>query len=291
MSELDLRVLNSEPIVYTNHNDWKVRLQAAEDMRWTPSAHMVSRGVSDGSMRVVAAWIRRKDIFIQDFTIESVVRKFNKNNLILNAIEDRKNYIYSPEELSFYFEKSEDFHLRCAISRLDYFKPTPEQIEMGLSAKGFGLRQIWASRKGYIPTEAQISRGLNDEVSEVSRMFLEREDISIPVGKIKEIIYTNNRRLLPAALLRPEYTATPEELKRVIEAPKSFVGLQETMKSVLKRDDLRLLESTYTYGLNHNSLEIRDLFKAKKVQQERIQLSEKFIDGDKNNVKSILQAL
>ena len=291
MTQIDLEILRKSPMVYLNHSDWHVRLAAAEEKNWEPSKAYAKRGLSDGSMRVVAAWIKRKDIYIEESELKGFVDDFKKSKIIIDAVDCRKNYIYSSEEMSFYFEKSKDFHLRCAISRLPYFKATPDQVEMGLTDKGFGMRQIWAGKKNYTPTEAQVERGLRDEVSEVVRIFLERDDIVIPAKRLKEIINSGAQRLIPPALLRKEYTATPEELKVIIEEEAPSYGVTSLLQAILTREDIKLLPSTYEFGLSHNLLEVRELFQLKQSQQERSQLSEKFINNSNEINKHNIQAL
>lgn len=290
MSQLDLEVLKKSPMVYLNHADWKIRLAAAEDMRWAATQTLCGRGLIDGSMRVVAAWIRRKDVVIEDKDLSSLEKNFH-NKIITSAVQDRKNYRYSAEEISDYFENSSNFRLRCFVSKLDYFKPTDEQAEKGLTDRGYGLRVIFAKNKNYTPTPHQVERGLSDEVREVVIAFLEREDVYVPPNRIKEMLKSKDRFLLPHVLLRKEYTASPEELEVLIKNQNMDHGYPWCMENIIKRDDLKLNNETYEYGLNHEHQEVRDAFRTKKSLQERVELSEKFIDNSDKASRVIPGAL
>jgi hypothetical protein len=54
------------------------------------------------------------------------------------------------------------------------FTPTFEQIERGLTAVEWGIRNTWTERIDFTPTPEQVERGLTDHDSDIRSAWIKR---------------------------------------------------------------------------------------------------------------------
>lgn len=111
-------------------------------------------------------------------------------------------------------------------------KPTPEEVELGLTDENIYRRKTWAERTDYTPTPDQVERGLREGLMLSSHTWVRRMD------------YTPTGEQVARGLLDIRMLGTSERwrLRLLVASPVTIISTKKSILSNTSVSDFKMGE-------------------------------------------------
>lgn len=147
-------------------------------------------------------------------------------------------------------------------------KITPEEVELGQTAKENWIRQMWSTRNDYTPTMEQIFRGLKDEHEYTALGYALREDYTPSREMISFVVEKGLPGSLRAYMGRPDVQLELSDYSHIFDSRAAEFRL-----IVGKHKEWVPTVDQLNRGLNDPAEEVRALFNEKRPFWERTLLN------------------
>lgn len=147
-----------------------VRGAWAQRFDWKPTSKDIERGLGDQDPCIRTLWLRRLDWTISDSQVVEILNSHDPSATA--ALLERRDWLPTDAQVE------EGLAGAFASSWIAYgaFVPTDAQVLRGLNDPDEFVRARWALRGDWIPKAEQIEAGLTDESSLVRVTWVERSD-------------------------------------------------------------------------------------------------------------------
>lgn len=157
-------------------NSAELRREFTLNIKFKPTPAQIERVLNDPDPGVRIGLLRRKDVVIPDALISQGVNHPNKN-------------------LQFWY-----------LARESY-KPTPAEIEIGLTSLDTPTRRGWLLRENISLTQAQINRAFDDQ--QTRGMVVRRANIKLSAEQVDRCIQTDDYQVRSTCVARADFELTP----------------------------------------------------------------------------------